>query len=249
MGKILLGLLLITTTSVQDSGLLDKLVPLFEQTHSCKVKVVAVGSGAAFRLGKEGNGDLILVHDEEGEKEFVSKGYGVKRYPFMYNEFVICGPDKDPAGVKKAKDVFEAFRKIYEKRARFVSRGDDSGTHRRERRIWQKIGLQPAEKWYLETGNGMIETLRIAEEKNAYVLSDSSTFLFHQKEFENVSLLFRDQKNLRNTYTLIPLSPKKFPGVNSSLSAQFIDFLTKGEGRKVIRDYRKNGTYLFKPLL
>ncbi|MBU2495131.1 MAG: substrate-binding domain-containing protein, partial [Candidatus Omnitrophota bacterium] len=247
MEKILLSLILITTTSVQDSGLLDKLVPLFEQTHACKVKVVAVGSGAAFRLGKEGNGDLILVHDEKGEEEFVSKGYGVKRFPFMYNEFVICGPGKDPAGVKKAKNVFEAFRKIYEQRARFVSRDDDSGTHRREKRIWQSIGVKPNGIWYLETGNGMIETLRIAEEKNAYVLSDSSTFLFHQKEFENVSLLFRDQKNLRNTYTLIPLSPEKFPGVNSSLSAQFIDFLTKGEGRKVIREYRKNGIHLFKP--
>ena len=248
MEKILLSLLLITTTSVQDSGLLDKLVPLFEQAYSCKVKVVAVGSGAAFRLGKEGNGDLILVHDEKGEEEFVSKGYGVKRYPFMYNEFVICGPAGDPAGVKSAKDVFKALRKISEKKARFASRGDDSGTHRRERSIWQKIGLQPAGEWYLETGNGMIETLRIAEEKNAYVLSDSSTFLFHQKEFENVSLLFRDQKNLRNTYTLIPLSPKKFPGVNSSLSAQFINFLTKGEGKKIIRNYQKNGIYLFKPL-
>ena len=248
MEKILLSLFLITTTSVQDSGLLDKLVPLFEQTHSCKVKVVAVGSGAAFRLGKEGNGDLILVHDEKGEEEFVSQGYGVKRYPFMYNEFVICGPAGDPASVKRAKDVFEAFRKISEKKARFVSRGDDSGTHRRERSIWQKIDLQPAGEWYLETGNGMIETSRIAEEKNAYVLSDSSTFLFHQKEFENVSLLFRDQKNLRNAYTLIPLSPKKFPGVNSSLSAQFVDFLTKSEGREIIRYYQKNGIYLFKPL-
>ena len=243
-----LGLLLITTTSVQNSGLLDKVIPLFEQAHSCKVKVVAVGSGAAFRLGKEGNGDLILVHDEKGEEEFVSQGYGVKRFPFMYNEFVICGPAGDPAGVKRAKNVFEAFRKISENKVRFASRGDDSGTHRRERSIWQKINLQPAGKWYLETGNGMIETLRIAEEKNVYTLSDSSTFLFHQNEFKNISVIFRDQKNLRKTYALIALSPEKFPEVNYNLSAQFIDFMTKGEGRKIIKSYQKNGIYLFKPL-
>ena len=248
MEKILLGLLLITTTSVQDSGLLDKLIPVFEQTHSCKVNVLAVGSGAAFRLGKEGNGDLLLVHDEKGEEEFVSQGYGVKRDPFMYNEFVICGPASDPAGVKKAKDVFEAFRKISENKARFASRGDDSGTHHRERSVWQKIGLQPAGAWYLETGNGMIETLRIAEEKNAYILSDSSTFLFHHNEFKNISVLFRDQKNLRNTYTLIALSPEKFAEVNYNLSAQFVDFMTKREGKKIIKSYQKNGIYFFKPL-
>lgn len=245
MGKVFLTLILLTTTSVQDSGLLDHLIPEFRKVCECKVKVVAVGTGAAFRLGREGTGDLLIVHDREGEEKFIKEGYGVKRYPFMWNEFVLCGPSKDPAGIREVKDVYDAFKKIYLKRALFISRGDNSGTDRKEKKIWKKLKLKPEGRWYIESGNGMIETLRMAEEKNAYVLTDISTFNFHQKEFSSIKILLRDNKNLRNTYSAIPVSPSKFKWVNYPLSMKFIEFITEGKGKEIIKNYRKDGFYLF----
>jgi len=243
--KILLSLILLTTTSVQDSGLLEKVIPEFKKVHKCNVKVIAVGTGAAFRLGREGNGDLLLVHDRAGEERFVKTGYGVERYPFMWNEFVLCGPENDPAGIKKEGNVFDAFKKIYEKKASFVSRGDDSGTHRKEKQIWKQTGISPEGSWYIETGNGMIESLRIAENKEYYILSDSSTFLSHKDEFENIVILLKNNKSLKNVYSLIPLSPDKYKWVNYPLSMKFIKFLTEGKGKEVIENYRKKDVFLF----
>lgn len=245
MGKVFLTLILLTTTSVQDSGLLDKLVPEFKKEYKCDVKIIAVGTGAAFRLGREGTGDLLIVHDKDGEEKFIIDGYGVKRYPFMWNEFVLCGPEMDPAEIKNTDDVFSAFKKIYIKKAKFVSRGDNSGTHRKEMRIWKKIGVRPEGKWYIEAGNGMVETLRIAEEKKAYVLTDISTFNFHRNEFSNLKILLKDRKNLKNIYTAIPVSPSKFKWVNYNLSIKFIKFIIEGKGKKIIENYKKKGFYLF----
>jgi len=245
MGKIFLTLILLTTTSVQDSGLLDKLIPEFKKIYRYDVKVIAVGTGAAFRLGREGTGDLLIVHDKDGEEKFVEDGYGVRRYPFMWNEFVLCGPKTDPAGIKNVKDVFTAFKKIYLKKAKFISRGDNSGTNRKEIKIWKKIGIKPKGNWYIQSGNGMIETLRIAEEKNAYVLSDISTFIFHRKEFSNIEILLRDKKNLKNVYSLILISPAKFKWINYDLSMKFVKFIREGKGREIIKNYGKNGFKLF----
>lgn len=230
-------LIILTTTSIMDSGLLEKLIPVFEYQYHCKVKTIAVGSGAAFRIAKEGNGDLLIVHEPDGEKDFVKKGFGVKRYPFMWNEFVLCGPENDPAGIAKSKDVFAAFKKIYQKQYFFVSRDDDSGTHKMEKKIWNILGLNPEKPWYIKTGNGMIEALRIAEEKNAYILTDHSTFLYHRKEFKNVTLLLRDRKNLKNIYSFIPVSPLKFPHSNYDYAMKFINFVLYGKGKEIIKKY------------
>ncbi len=238
-------LILLTTTSVQDSGLLEKVVPVFEQQYRCRVKIIAVGSGAAFRLGYDGTGDILIVHEQEGEKKFIASGCGVKRYPFMWNEFVLCGPRNDPARVAEAKDIYDAFGRIYEKKVSFVSRDDESGTHIMEKRIWEKLGVKPEGRWYIKSGNGMIETLRIAEEKNLYVLTDVSTFIMHRKEFSNISQLFKDTKNLKNVYSLIPVSKKKFPWVNYELAMNFVNFMKAGKGRDIIKNYPEKSNPLF----
>lgn len=238
-------LVLLTTTSVQDSGLLEKLIPEFEHLYMCRVKTIAVGSGAALRIASEGNGDVLIIHDQHGEEEFINSGFGTKRYPFMWNEFILCGPCGDPAGVAGAKDIFDAFGRIYKKRMPFVSRGDESGTHKKEIEIWRKAGISPGKPWYIKSGNGMIETLRIAEEKNCYVLTDISTFISHRKEFTKISCLFKDTRNLKNVYSLIPVSKDKFPWANYELAMKFINFVLNGKGKDIIRTYPEKSNPFF----
>lgn len=243
---IAIFLVLATTTSVQDSGLLDALLPGFEKEYNCKVKVVAVGSGAAIRIARNGDADIIFVHDRESEEKLIKDGFGVKRYEIMYNDFIIAGPGKDPAGIRGMKEAEVAFEKIAASRSLFISRGDDSGTHKREKEIWHSIHTRPSGSWYLESGQGMIETLRIANEKGAYVLTDRATYIVHSREL-NLEILVEGGKILHNPYSLIPISPKKFPGLNYGLAMKLVEYVTKKEGRSIIEKYGKRqfGRQLF----
>lgn len=242
------GIILATTTSTQDSGLLDQLLPAFEKKYRLKVKTIAVGTGEAIKMGERGEADVLLVHSAEAEKKFVSQGYGLKRIPVMHNDFVLVGFQSDPADVKKAKSVAEAFRKIYLKKATFISRGDDSGTHQKEKEIWQKIRIKPRASWYVETGQGMGETLRIANEKSAYTLADRGTFLFQKKRL-NLKILFQRDEILLNSYSVIAVNSEKFPQINKEDAEKFIKFLISTQAQKIIRDFGKDefGQPLFFP--
>jgi tungstate transport system substrate-binding protein len=241
-------LTLASTTSTLDSGLFDALIPPFEKKFACTVKIIAVGTGQAMRLARDGNADVLLVHDREAEEKFVADGFGVERLGVMHNDFVVVGPRDDPAKVSGLKAA-EAFRKIAGARAGFVSRGDDSGTHKKELKLWQAAGVQPAGDWYLESGNGMEATLRIANEKKAYCLVDRSTWLAHQKEIDALTVLSEGDAQLFNPYSVIVVSVKKFPWLNVKLATRFADFIRSVEGQTIIRDFGKDkfGTALFFP--
>jgi len=242
-------LTLATTTSVQDSGLLDVLLPPFEEENRCKVRVIAVGTGQAIRLAKEGNADIILVHDPAREEIFVKEGYGVRRYNVMYNDFVIVGPEEDPAHIKGGKEGAKALRRIAQSKSTFISRGDDSGTHIKEKELWRAAGIEPSGSWYVEGGTGMVGTLRIANEKRTYTLTDRGTYLAHTKEL-NLTILVEGDDNLRNLYSIIPLSKKKHPQVNFHLAMRLVKFITGSEGQNIISSYgqKEYGQPLFFPL-
>ncbi|MEE9315588.1 MAG: substrate-binding domain-containing protein [bacterium] len=239
-------LTLATTTSVQDSGLLDVLLPPFEMENRCKVKVIGVGTGQAIRLAKEGNADVILVHDPHQEEMFVEEGYGVRRYNVMYNDFVIVGPEEDPADIRGVKEGVKALNKIATSKSTFISRGDDSGTHRKERELWKVAGIEPSGGWYIEAGTGMVGTLRIANERRAYTLTDRGTYLAHRKELDLTVLVEGDE----NLYSIIPLSKEKYPHINYQLAMKLIGFITGVEGQDIIRTYgqKEYGQPLFFPL-
>ncbi|MGC8976284.1 MAG: substrate-binding domain-containing protein [Candidatus Ratteibacteria bacterium] len=246
MGKGILTLIILTTTSLYDTGFLDKVVCEFEKEYKCKVKIISVGSGMAFKLGKSGEGDLLFVHEPEGEENFIKEGYGEKRIFVLKNEFVLCGPEKDPGKISFCKDIFDAFKNIYNKNLIFISRDDKSGTNIREKKIWEKIKINPEGKnWYIQTGVGMIESLRIAEEKSGYILSDISTFISHKNEFKNLKILLRDRKNLENFYSIIPVSSKKFPYVNKELTEKFIEFMKSEKLRKIVDEFKFDGERIF----
>lgn len=242
-------LTLATTTSVQDSGLLDVLLVPFETKFNCKVKVIAVGSGQAIRLAKEGNVDVILVHDPPEEELFVEEGYGAGRYSVMYNDFLIVGPEEDPAHIKGGREGDKAFKKIGESKSMFISRGDDSGTHRKERELWRLAGIVPSGGWYVEAGTGMVETLRIANERKAYTLTDRGTYLAHRKELD-LTILLEGDENLYNHYSIIPVSKERYPEVNYPLSMELVEFITGVEGQDIISAYgqKEYGQSLFFPL-
>lgn len=239
-------LTLATTTSVQDSGLLDVLLPPFEAENRCKVKVIGVGTGQAIRLAKEGNVDVILVHDPDQEEMFVEEGYGVRRYNVMYNDFVIVGPEEDPADIKGGREGVKALKEIATSKSTFISRGDDSGTHRKERELWKVVGIEPCGGWYIEAGTGMVGTLRIANERRAYTLTDRGTYLAHRKELDLTILIEGDE----NLYSIIPLSKEKYPHINYQLAMKLIGFITGVEGQDIIRTYgqKEYGQPLFFPL-
>jgi tungstate transport system substrate-binding protein len=246
MGKEILTLVILTTTSLYDTSLLDKICTEFGKEYKCKVKIISVGSGMAFKLGKNGEGDLLFVHEPKGEEKFIKEGYGDKRVVVLRNEFVLCGPKDDTYKIGLSRDIFEAFKRIYEKNLTFISRDDNSGTDVKEKDIWRKIKLNPErKKWYIKTGVGMIEALRIAEEKNGYILSDISTFLSHKKEFKNINILLKDKKNLENYYSIIPVSKKKFPNVNSELSEKFIGFMRSKKVRDIVENFKFEGEKIF----
>jgi tungstate transport system substrate-binding protein len=246
-------LVLATTTSTQDSGLLDELLPVFEEKYNVKVKTIAVGSGEAMDLGKAGDADVLMVHAPASEEAFVKAGYGLERVKFMYNDFVIVGPDADPAAVKGNKSAADAFKKIADAGAAgtaiFVSRADDSGTHKAELKIWKEAGVEPnGQSWYVETGQGMAETLTIANEKKAYTLVDRATYLA-QKESLQLVILVEGDKALYNQYSVIVVNPEKHQDLelNVENAGDLVEFVTGEEGQDMIGKYKKYDTILFYP--
>lgn len=234
-----------TTTSTENSGLLKVLLPPFEQKNGCKVDVIAVGTGKALKLGEAGDVDVVLVHARTLEDKFVAAGFGVNRKDVMYNDFVILGPARDPAGVKGTKTAAEALARIAEKQAPFVSRGDESGTHQKEKEIWQAAGVKPAGAWYVEAGQGMGEVIVMATEKGAYTLADRGTFNAFKKAKSNLVIVFDGEKGLFNPYGAIAVNPQMHPHVKYDLALKFIDYITGPEGQKIIADFKVDGDPIF----
>lgn len=237
-------IILATTTSTQDSGLLDVLVPAFEKKAGIKVKVVAVGTGQAIQLGKDGNADVLLVHARKDEDAFVAGGYGSNAWDVMYNQFLIVGPAKDPAGIKGMTDAVKAFKQIAAKKARFVSRGDNSGTHKKEQSLWATAGIDPQGKdWYISAGQGMGETLKMADELGTYTLTDEATFLTSKNL--DLTVLVKGDSKLFNPYGVIKVNSTKKPKAADA----FISFITSKEGQKMIGDFQKSkyGRSIFIP--
>ena len=218
-------LVLATTTSTQDSGLLDYLLPMFEAEAGTKVDVIAVGSGQALQLGEDGNADVLLVHSPAKEKEFMDAGHGVRREDVMYNDFVILGPESDPAGIKGMTSAADALKKLAETQSAFISRGDESGTHSKELSIWKAAGIEPAGDWYVSAGQGMGEVLTMTNEQQAYTLSDRATYLARLKEGLELAVLVEGDKALFNPYGVIAVNPEKNPAIQAALATKFIDWL------------------------
>lgn len=235
---------LATTTSTENSGLLAELLPLFEQINHCKVDVIAVGTGKAIKLGETGDVDVILVHARSKEDKFVAAGFGVDRRDVMYNDFIILVPAGDPAGIKGQSDVAVAMKKIATAKATFVSRGDDSGTHTREKQLWSMAGVAPAGAWYLETGRGMGEVVIMAGERKGYTLCDRGTYLAF-KEKTPLLIGVEGDSRLFNPYGVIMVNPQRHSHVKEELSRKFIDYLTGTEARTLITGFRKGGEQLF----
>ena len=262
-----------TTTSTQESGLLDALLPTLTKDTGITVKVIAKGTGAAIRDGIDGNVDVIFVHDRQREEAFVKDGYGTKRYAVMHNDFVLLGPADDVAKIKGAKEGAVAMKIIAEAKAPFISRGDDSGTHAKEQELWKATGLTletsvstlekdgkqveiksvvPAASnaWYLSVGQGMGKTLTIADEKQAYTLADRGTFIKYKFGREvplNLDLLCEGGEQLANPYGIIPVNPQKHPHVQNALAEEFAQWLVSPKGQQTIADYKLHGQQLFFP--
>jgi len=229
--------ILATTTSTVDTGLLDVLVPLFEQKTGYTVKTISVGTGQALKLGENGEADVLLVHAPESEKPLVDSGAVINRRLVMHNDFVIIGPPDDPAGVKEVSTAAEAFRRIAERGSLFISRGDESGTHKKELALWAEAGIDPrGNQWYQETGQGMGATITVANEKLGYTLSDRGTYLAHKKNIDLVILLEGD-KPLLNVYHVMQVNPEKWPMVNAEGAAAFVEFMLDPETQEIIRTY------------
>jgi tungstate transport system substrate-binding protein len=238
-----------STTSTQDSGLFSHILPLFKAKTGIDVKVVAQGTGQALDTGRRGDADVLFVHAKAQEEKFVADGFGVKRYPVMYNDFVLIGPKSDPAGIKGMTDVAEALKAIKSKGAPFISRGDRSGTHIAELDLWKAAGTDIGEEkgpWYKEIGQGMGAALNTASAANAYVLADRGTWLSF-KNRGDLDILVAGDKRLFNQYGVMLVNPEKHPHVKKALGQAFIDWLVSPEGQKAIADYKINGQELFFP--
>ncbi len=238
-----------STTSTQNSGLLDNILPQFKDKTGIEVRVVAVGTGQALKNAANGDGDVLLVHAKPSEEKFVADGNGVERFDVMYNDFVIVGPKADPAGIKGMTDVTGALTKIAESGSLFASRGDDSGTHKKEKSLWKLASVDPAEAsgdWYRETGSGMGATLNAAAGMGAYTMSDRATWLAFKNK-ENLEVLTQGDDRLFNQYGVILVNPEKHPAVKAEAGQQFIDWLTGEEGQKAIAAYKVGGEQLFFP--
>jgi tungstate transport system substrate-binding protein len=232
-------LILATTTSTQDSGLLDVLQPMFEDESGYKVKTIAVGTGQALEMGTKGEADVLLVHAPDAELELIDSGDAIDRKRVMYNDFIIIGPSSDPAGIK-GLNVKQAFEKIAETNATFLSRGDDSGTHKKEQAIWDSIHIKTSKlESYLETGQGMGPTLNVAVEKLGYTLTDRATFLAQEKNLKDLTLLVEGDEDLLNIYHVMQVNPEKHEKVNSEGAEAFVDFLISEETQQVIEDFGK----------
>jgi tungstate transport system substrate-binding protein len=238
-----------STTSTQDSGLFEYLLPIVKQRTGITVKVVAQGTGQALDTGRRGDADVVFVHAKSAEQKFLAEGQGVKRFPVMYNDFVLIGPKGDPAKVKGMKDVGKAFQTIKDKQASFISRGDRSGTHIAELKLWQDSGIdieKDKAAWYKSIGQGMGAALNTAQASNSYVLSDRGTWI-HFKNKGDLEIVVEGDKRMFNQYGVILVNPDKHPNVKKELGQQFIDWLVSSEGQKTIANYKIDGQQLFYP--
>jgi tungstate transport system substrate-binding protein len=233
-----------TTTSTENSGLLSVLLPPFEKKHGCKVDVVAVGTGKALKLGEAGDVDVVFVHARSLEDKFVADGFGVDRRDVMYNDFVLIGPGEDPAGVGKTNTVADAFRAIAAKGSPFISRGDESGTHQKEKEIRAASGVVPRGGWYVEAGQGMGEVILMADQKRGYALADRGTYIAFRKK-TGLVVVREGDKSLWNPYGIIAVNPKRFRHVKYDLAKKLIDFITGAEGRALIEGFKVEGQQLF----
>jgi tungstate transport system substrate-binding protein len=242
------AVILSTTTSTQDSGLLDVLVPMFEKKTGYTVKTISVGTGQALALGAKGEADVCLVHAPDSEKKYVADGLLLNRRLVMHNDFIIVGPADDPARIKGLASAVDALKRIAEAKATFVSRGDNSGTHQLEKKLWEEAKIQPAGTWYLQSGQGMGATLTIASEKRAYTLTDRGTYLAFQKRVQLVNLVEKD-RILLNIYSVLLPNATKFPRVNVAGGKAFADFMVAPETQEVIKTFGvdKYGEPLFFP--
>jgi tungstate transport system substrate-binding protein len=242
-------IILATTTSTQDSGLLDVLIPIFEKKTGYFVKTIAVGSGQAMAMGQKGEADVLLVHSPEAEKKFVAEGYGINRRLIMHNDYIIVGPPEDAAKIKGIKSSAESFKKIASAKTLFLSRGDNSGTHSKEKAIWKASGINPeGEKWYQQTGLGMGQTLNVTAEKKGYTLSDRGTYLALKKNL-GLDILVEGDAILLNVYHVIEVNPAKWPKVNAPGGKAFADFMISNETQGIIKTFGvdKFGSPLFFP--
>jgi tungstate transport system substrate-binding protein len=244
---------LATTTSTVNSGLLDEILPDFEEEYDVTVRVTPVGTGQALEMGRRGDFDILMVHAPLQEQEFVDQGYGIERHLVFYNYFVLVGPSNDPANLRNAPNSSEAMRIIFEGEFEFVSRGDESGTHTKEKELLQDAGFDyeseidiPENQWYKSVGAGMGNALMIANELKAYTLSDEGTFWAYEGNLD-LEIVFREDQNLLNQYSVIPINPDKFSHVNHDLSMKFVDWITSQEIQDRIANFEKNGHRLFIP--
>jgi tungstate transport system substrate-binding protein len=237
-----------STTSTEQSGLFNHLLPAFKKTSGIDVKVAAVGTGQALDIGRRGDADVVFVHDKVAEETFVSEGYATRRQDVMYNDFVLIGPKSDPAGAR-GKDILAGLKKVAEAKARFISRGDKSGTHAAELRYWKSAGVDPAAskgEWYKEIGQGMGPALNTASAQNAYVLADRGTWLSFKNRGDLAILVEGDQR-LFNQYGVMLVNPSKHPHVKAKEGQAFIDWLVSPDGQRAIASYKIDGEQLFFP--
>lgn len=235
-----------TTTSTENSGLLAVLNPIFEKRYDVRLDVIAVGTGKALKLGENGDVDLVFVHAPKAEEAFVAAGFGVDRKAVMHNDFVLIGPKADPSGVKDADSAMAAFRKISQGAAAFISRGDDSGTDKKEKELWRLAGVNPEGSWYISTGQGMGAVLQIADEKRAYTLTDRGTFIAYQDKTE-LGIAFEGDAVLFNPYHVIAINPARYPEVKYGLAKKYIEYVTGAEGQAIIAAFKQAGQQLFYP--
>ncbi|MED5242052.1 MAG: substrate-binding domain-containing protein [SAR324 cluster bacterium] len=238
---------LATTTSTDNSGLIRELLPYFEKETGNELLVISAGTGQALRMGQDGNVDVLLVHEPEAEELFIKAGYGVNRRAVMYNDFIFVGPKSDPAGIKGESDAINTLNKIFIGKHVFISRGDDSGTHKKELVLWEKAGLKPHKSWYLEAGLGMGRVLQIADELNAYTIVDRGTWLAFKSKL-SLKLLAEGDKRLHNQYSIIAVNPARYSGINYLGAMSLIAWITSIGGQEKIGNFRINDQILFTPV-
>lgn len=235
-----------STTSTEQSGLFDHILPIFEEATGVEVRVIAQGTGQALDTGRRGDADVVFVHAKAAEEEFVAEGYGVERIEVMYNDYVVVGPQSDPAGIGGSSDVVAALTDIAESESAFASRGDDSGTHKAELALWQAAGIEPSGSWYRETGSGMGPTLNTAAQMPAYALADRGTWISFQNRGD-LEVLVEGDDRLFNQYGVILVNPERHEHVKAEEGQAFIDWLVSEEGQEAIGSYQLNGQQLFYP--
>ncbi|MCF6460355.1 substrate-binding domain-containing protein [Clostridium sp. Cult3] len=244
------SIILSTTTSTQDSGLLDYLLPIFKDETGIEVKVIAVGTGKALQMGKDGEADILLVHAKESEEEFVAEGHGLERHDVMYNDFILVGPGDDPLNLKveHPNDILEGLKILAETETEFVSRGDDSGTHKKELSIWKEAGIEPEGDWYISAGSGMGDVLKIADEKRAYTITDRGTYL-SMKDDLDLDIIIEGDENLFNQYGIIPVNPEKNDKINAEDAKTFMEWMLSDKTQELIGEFgvEEYGMPLFIP--